>query len=301
MLKKRQHYVWRKYLSAWVKNGSTIWCNRKGKIFNAGLMNVGQQKFFYKIKRLSNKDIIFLKRFIEHISSGGLKNLNQSWLDIFTYIHKIKDASKELEIDDDELNKKINQAIHNLEEDIHTKIEANSGKYLNSLLEKDKSFYANDTDRANFLFFLMTQYTRTKNMQKSVLGNTESVSFINVENCLGVLRHILSSTIAGRLYVRENYDLILLENDTKLKFITSDQPVINTYAKDLPSLQAPDKLQLYYPISPDLAILISKDKDSGFKNISKSKANQYNLNIASQAYEQIYASSEKLVDNYNPF
>ncbi len=49
--KKKQHFVWRKYLKGWSENDS-IYCLMDGRIFKPGLMGVGQERYFYKLKEL---------------------------------------------------------------------------------------------------------------------------------------------------------------------------------------------------------------------------------------------------------
>ncbi len=56
MKKRKQHYVWKHYLSAWAENGM-IWCCRNDKIFNSNLTGVGQERDFYQLKPLSEKDL----------------------------------------------------------------------------------------------------------------------------------------------------------------------------------------------------------------------------------------------------
>lgn len=50
MIKKRQHYVYQKYLEPWTNKGQ-VWC-----LFNrtnanpVNTINIGQEKYFYQIK-----------------------------------------------------------------------------------------------------------------------------------------------------------------------------------------------------------------------------------------------------------
>ena len=186
----------------------------------------------------------------------------------------------------------------NIEEDFHSIIENDSVKYLASLLAGDSSFFKDNGDRIKFLHYLSLQYMRTNNMQKRQCNQFRQVGTENIESMWPVMRHILSMNIATSLYLEGNkYKLILLRNNSRIRFISGDQPVINTYAVDG---KGTDQLEFYYPVSPSLAVLIT-DKDE-YKtvdsiDVSESQAKWFNQAIADLSDEQIYAfSNESLIE-----
>ncbi|NOS75740.1 MAG: DUF4238 domain-containing protein [Methyloglobulus sp.] len=90
--------------------------------------------------------------------------------------------------------------------------------------------------------------------------------------------------------------MVLLKNNTSVEFITSDQPVINTYAIGFNETEAPEELELYYPVSPKLAILITNNIEIRNSNIVVPNINQvknYNRMIIQQSHSQIFTSSKE--------
>lgn len=263
-------------------------------------MSIAQEKYFYEIKKLSKNDILFLQNFVESISTGIIREANLKWIDLFSFIHRFEEMVKKEGTLTEKLEENINQLVKNLNEDSHAFIENQSIDYVEKLLEKDSSFFENDEDRGKFLVYLVAQYLRTKSMRERLLNNSGSTKSISVENCIGALSHIATTTIAFNMFASPDFRTItFLENDTDLEFITSDQPVINIQAYDIPTDEAPEKLEFYYPISPSLAILLSQDvKDSSIK-LSEEDVNNYNQKLISFSLEQMFSSSEELLKRYS--
>lgn len=285
-------------MTPWTKENK-IWCLREGKIFNTGLMNIAQEKYFYEIKKLSKNDILFLQNFVGSISTGIIREANLKWVDLFSFVHRFEELVKQDGSLTKELEKNINELVKNLNEDSHAFIETQSIDYLEKLLKKDSSFFENDEDRGKFLVYLVAQYVRTKSMRERLLNNAGATKDINVENCIGALSHIVTTTIAFNMFASPEFRTItFLENDSGVEFITSDQPIINIQAYNTPADKAPEKLEFYYPISPSLAILLSQDvKDSSIK-LSEKKVEDYNQKLISFSLEQIFSSSEELLQRY---
>ncbi|WP_080115876.1 DUF4238 domain-containing protein [Pseudomonas syringae] len=64
---------------------------------------------------------------------------------------------------------------------------------------------------------------------------------------------------------------ILIKNDTAIDFITSDCPVVNIHesTKQLKQGEPSEVLDLYFPVSPRLAYIISPEKNiTNFPHLS---------------------------------
>ena len=90
---------------------------------------------------------------------------------------------------------------------------------------------------------------------------------------------------------------ILLKNETSKKLITGDQPVINTFAIGLNINQEPEDLEFYYPITPQLAFLLTNKEE--FKDrlsiyLNEADVEQYNAGIFDQSGKQVYASNQRI-------
>lgn len=66
-LKYKQHYVFQRYLSAWTTNNQ-LWCNRNGKKFSTGTINVAQQRDFYRIMDLNEDEKKFLSTHLMNLA-----------------------------------------------------------------------------------------------------------------------------------------------------------------------------------------------------------------------------------------
>lgn len=291
MKKRRHHYVWREYLRPWSEN-EKIWCKMDGEYFNANLMNIAQKKDFYKLKELSTQDIIAIKKMLIDPLPKHLQDLNKGWLDIFNMVFSMKRFTSDLGINSTPLENFYDEAIHNLEEDMHSKIECDAIQLLRQILNEDISFYQDDEQALNFIFYLCVQYMRTNKMRDGMVKAFNNSNILNMDKVWSITAHILATNMGWSLYSdRQNFSLVLLKSDSAYEFITGDQPVINTHATM--NKTPPDKLELFYPVSPRLAILLTDDdmyKNTKTINISSRKVREYNHKIIHQSHSQIYTT-----------
>lgn len=102
----------------------------------------------------------------------------------------------------------------------------------------------------NFMQFFITQSLRTVKHQKQFYEKIKKYKNINAEAIYMLALHINTYFIASRMICR-GYRIVFLVNQTKYTFITSDQPIINTYENFAYNSE------LYYPLAPDLAMLFT--------------------------------------------
>lgn len=291
MIKQRQHYVSRYYLTAWTNDKKQIFCLRDGKIFSSSLMNVAQERFFYKIQNLELKEIDFIKKIIFDIKNEKLIELHINFLRWYTGANFIK----KLFPNNVDIDNEVNEIKINLEEDYHADIESIGNKYLDMLRNGNTDFYNNtDTNhRMEFLFFIVLQYFRTKKIKNSVISSFKNYQF-DMEKIWPFLAHVVSVNLSYDLHLDKSMKLILLENDTNEDFLTGDQPILNTYSFLNDKELKHNELEFYYPISPKLAILISdKIKNNFIKIDDIQKVKKYNEMIINVSLEQIYSLSEE--------
>lgn len=298
--KKRQHFVSRNYLRKWA-DGERIFCLMDDRIFKTSLMNVGQEKYFYKLKELSNEEIIFLKEYIKKSERSFLHTLNAGWIHLFDQIFSIRKAINNAGGSDPKIENMIEVTICNFEEELQTKVESDGEKYLNRLYDEDLSFYDSDDDLIPFLYYLCLQYLRTQKMASNVSQSLGSFRDFNIGAMWAVLRHISATNVGWVLYAeRRRYYPVLLKNDTRMQFITGDQPVINTFAVGLNIHQEPEDLEFYYPITPQLAFLLTNKEE--FRNrrsiyLNEFDVEKYNEGIFEQSGKQVYASDQKILES----
>lgn len=173
------------------------------------------------------------------------------------------------------------------------------------ILDENIEFYQTEKGCIDFSHFISVQYMRTQKVKSSVLRILSVFDTMDIENIWNVLSHIFATNISWHLYAnRQSFIMVLLKNQTSEELITGDQPVINTHATGLGSYsyESPEKLEFYYPVSPNLAILITEEKINSCYNkrlLSHREVAEYNKMIAEQSHTQIYARSEKLLMKYS--
>lgn len=98
---------------------------------------------------------------------------------------------------------------------------------------------------------------------------------------------------------------ILIKNNTKIPFITSDRPSINLYGKLVSNVQFVDgAFELYFPISNKLAILWSER--ACYKNIlevplnSDDEIKHYNRQIFDNAGKYVFSAQENILELIYP-
>ena len=292
--KEKQHYVWQHYLQQWTTDDK-IWCLRNNTIFPSGLLGVANKRFFYRLNELTEQDISLLTQLFINDMHPLLQDLNKNWITIFTAVSNLRKlAEKTRQIEN--IQKEIDVLTFNFEEDIHAKIEASAIPILDKLYLQDLSFLDGD-DFYTFNSFLCTQYFRTNTMKQSFLSNPINFPGVDAARIWNVSSHMLATNLAfGIVRERINHKYVLLLNNSEVGFITSDQPVINTFAE--PKNRKPlehNQFEMFYPLTPKLALLISlKDKYSNKQKyeITQDEAVWYNVLIFDNSNEQIYSQNE---------
>lgn len=341
MTKKiNQHYVWRDYLRAWATD-EKIYCSREKKIFNPNLKGIGQERYFYKLPRLKDGDIFYLRKVMIDTASPDLRLIFEKILtayiasfDFLDLCNLGKDAFEEKRT---ELLNKYNivpqlkeacfyierlpyeaftesffdtffsEHLNEAEENFHAGMEGDSINYMDQLRRRDGSFWENEDDYKKFFEYLSIQYYRTRNMKNRVSNNINKIKIplpegkedFNIERVWGALKIMMAVQFAYR--AGENrFRLVFIENNTPISFITGDQPVFNT-ADDGSGLSI-NEIQLYYPVSPTTAILLTQDERITASKITVDSENEvhgYNRAIINHSDKQIYANSKEILEFYN--
>lgn len=303
MIKKRQHYVSRYYLKAWTDNKEHICCLRENKIFSSNLMGVAQEKYFYELQNLTDTEIDLVKKLAIEPSPKNIQESHLDFLNSYLLTFKFEKILKE-KMDNEkkeELEKTVNMMKKNFEEDYHAKIEGIGHKYLDLIKNENIEFYydTSSEDRMAFLFFITLQYMRTKKRRNATINEFKDVN-INMRKLWPILAHIFSSNMALSLHIDKEFNLVLLENKSNIDFITGDQPLVNTYGLQKKKQLEHDELEFYYPVSPKLAILITK-KIKNKKKIQitdSKKVENYNHMIYSSKEEQLFAEKQNELKKY---
>jgi len=156
-----------------------------------------------------------------------------------------------------------------------------------------------------FIIFILSQYLRTRKhfqndqMYDALERNAEEnfpqyKGIFNYKNIMAMIVHYQTYRIGVNFVDEKKFRIVFLETNTGAKFITSDQPIINTYAalQTEKAALAHHELEFYYPLSPDLAILFTdRDcyKDAHTLTLDKQSVDAYNDLIKKSCLKTIYS------------
>jgi Protein of unknown function (DUF4238) len=251
---RRQHYVWRHYLEAWVSSGAVSVVRKDGTSFSTNPANVGQERDFYRLPVISLEDEDFARKMIDAARvNPSLVKLNMGWLDAFAAPSRLRRLLEARGLTDGKLEKAIRDVEIQTEENLHSKIEGPAVRLLSYLRAGDSGFWNVDADARDFAFFISLQHLRTKAMRERILNSTDRRIAGQAERTWPILRLSFATNIGWSLYSdRARWQIRMLSAAEKLRFITGDQPVLNL----LQQTGSEDDLALYYPVSPEKAALL---------------------------------------------
>jgi len=302
---ERQHYVWRRYLTAWCV-GNTVWCSRfkEGALFPSNPINLAVERYFYGLTDLTEEDVQFVRAFVvDRVNNAELRKLNIDWIShyevVFALVRELRDSNA----DNTSLLEQIATLLTQIEEQALGDVEQSANEYLDSLICGDVSFYDDPDQASKFLIFLTQQYFRTKKIRDAVLERaTVGVPASGMDRAWPIMRRIFATNVGACIFAkRATMKLCLLEAPDELEFITCDQPVINTYAVFNPS-DVTENDEFYYPVSPRRAVILSEHASyHGLHGTKLSALRVHYLNdlIAKAAYEQRFASRRASLEAYD--
>jgi len=309
---KRQHYVQRAYLSEWIdkknKKGN-LFAHRKSDdiTFCTGLMGVGQENYFYEMKRLSELELILAVLCAKSSIPALSQNRPYFYLEINQKIWNLQDKLTALKDQEeiDIINKDISNFQKQLGEDIQCAFEGDNITFTRDIIDGDYSFYSDEEKRMEFFFYLAMQYVRTKYIRESLIETySKPEEFIHIieKNLPGIVEHARqnnihidlqlaveqlkdtktnlniektmsytaissASEIAYALIIENKMSLTVLHAPDDVKFITGDQPIINLKTHDRDENGNILDIVLYYPLSPKVAILFTRAEEYTVNNL----------------------------------
>lgn len=302
---RQQHYVWRHYLEAWEINGQ-LHTLREGLTFKTSAANVAKKRDFYRLRPLTPAQIQLVRRLGIEPAPPLLRDVHEGLLNTFSklpLLHRLVQSLPE----GHEARRLADEAIINTEEYLQSAIERGGANHLRDLRGMDARFFDSADGAADFLYFLCSQYLRTRNIQKRIAaalrGSSRSdvaAAAHDVEQIWPVLRHIFAVNSSFSLFNdRSNYRIVLLAAPGNLRLITGDQPVVNARG-DPTTLTPPLEFEPYYPISPALGMLLTaRDIHPECRAVmSDDEVAAYNNLIYKAADEMIFADCEEALKPY---
>lgn len=295
MLKKRkQHFVWEHYLTGWATQGQ-VWCQMDGRRFRVDTGNVAHERDFYRLQDLSDADLRFVEHFAIAPTVPQLRELAAEWVTLFREPFAIQRAHLATGRKDSEIEKHLDIAINNLEEDIYAKTEGKSVHLLADLKQANRRVIDNDDDFITLALFLAQQYMRTPGIMQRSIAAGKGTPF-NVEAAWGLLRTIFATNISWAIFSkRHTMRTTFVDAAAGTEFVTGDQPLINTRAIGAAPGVIPAEIELWYPVSPRRGVLFTCDSPSpgvDQRVLTAGETATYNRMIITNCYRQSFAANE---------
>lgn len=289
--KRQHHHVWQRYLKSWTTSDGSIWCLQNGHTFATGTPVIAVEKDFYKLHKLTNEDVELIKALFDKghpLSKRNHANLLNMVMAPFQITEQVKNPQRRAIIE-----QLLDNYASDVLENYHASIEASFIPSLESALNGDISFYIDDERCIPFLNYLCTQFMRTKGIKERAIKLCDADKSANLGRVWNVLIHMFATNIGASLYrERKQRRLILVRNHTDVPFITGDQPAINLKGTR-PRL--PENLSIYYPVSPQLALILADvDERPLFpaEGLAAAQASMLNTRLFEASYKQVFAQTE---------
>jgi hypothetical protein len=293
MKKRRQHHVWQHYLKSWSVNGR-VWVLREGKtIFNTDTVNVAVERDFYKVHKLTSRDLDLLRVILSGPKHPAAKKTDEQFLALLMapahFVEQNRHRFKNLE----KIDVFLDVHMTNFLENYHAGLEANFVKLLARIKRADLSFLSSEPDSILFFYFVSMQYMRTKGIREKSIERVQAQNGHDLSRIWGILSIVFARAIGVSLFVeRKQRNLALIKNRTDVPFITGDQPVINLHGQ---SPEPTQTVSLYYPITPRLAVLLTEvDEQPAFSTeyLTSQHASEFNERIFHASHSQVFSESE---------
>jgi hypothetical protein len=271
-------------------------------VFNTDTENVAHERDFYRLQEMSEHDLAVVKRILIDPLPPMLRELAEGWIPAFTALFEIRRRYEASGQQDPEIEAELNLHINNLEEDLHARLESQAVRLLAALRNGDASLFDGDDEGPiNHTWFIAAQYFRTPGMLANVTRALKDDFAFNVEAAFGLMRTIMSNNVGYALWARRTtLRTTFLRADGGSAFITGDQPILNTRAVGLAPGEEAKSLELYYPLSPNLALLLDFDagaRTSDQRTLTQAEVTGYNQTVVAKAYKQIFGANRSDVED----
>jgi hypothetical protein len=164
-------------------------------------------------------------------------------------------------------------------------------------------FFEDTNEAVEFSYFLAHQYFRTKAIRNRIRDTfPEQGHKDRFDRTWPIFRYIFATNIGYSIFAdRKQFKLQVLNAAPNMEFITGDQPAVNTYGAFVAPNTPLGDLELYYPVSPTRAAILSGHSiyQHGM-TLEPLRMNYLNQTIELVAYEQLFAQSEDSLESIAP-
>lgn len=309
--KKRHHFVWAKYLARWGSGTKNIFYTTKtGKIAHDSVRAIVADDFFYKTTTLTSKHVEVIKGFSRQ-SPDHLQQQHMSYLNDFLMMQQAEIIYRKSGTQDLEAELHLHAMKCNLMENLHASHEKMALPVLAALADEQLDVLQDKQHMIEFMAFFGHQIARTKTFRDCVIQAQPRRNALEIEvadamaHAWWFLSYMFGMSIGLSLYTgRHNARHALLVNDTRLPFITSDQPIVNVHSCiSETEFAAPEHADFYYPISPRVAYIIcdSERFTPGKNEVEEATVAELNSKVAAQAMVHIIGDTENAIRPFQKY
>jgi hypothetical protein len=171
--KPRQHYVFQRYLKAWVTDGN-VWVRRHGnRAFPTTTSSVAVEKHFYRLQPVTAEDLTLIRRLLLDNAPIHVRERCELLIHNFTVPLALKRILDPAEPHFEELSAWLDERIINAEEDLHCDVECGLIPALDDMLNGKTDFYFESGPAQEFIHAICIQYMRTKKMREAFAAMRE--------------------------------------------------------------------------------------------------------------------------------
>lgn len=299
-LVKKQHYVWQRYLKPWVRDGK-IYCLRRkdDKIFGTSTAAVASETFFYRVSRLTTEDTRYIELLIARNSFTLMRDHHRSTLQMFQLPFKLKDLMADANLTPQaraKLNFEMEKSEKTIGEHWHASIENRAADLTDELKQSRCDFFGDSAKALRFCHYIGHQLFRTPKLKALTASMDNPFPNLDLKRTWFIESNIYADNISASIFVeRESHKFEFLHNYSMSNFITGDQPVVNI--NDHTQVD----LKLFYPLGPNLGIVLHKDdqKPQGqIRKIDADEANALNRVVQERSFDQIYSTSKAQLQEF---
>lgn len=292
-----QHYVWAHYLEAWVDPEFFCFRQSERKLFRTQPKVIANERNFYQTYRLSSGDFRYLEALVGKATLETTRKSNREFIRMFQLSFELREMLSSMALPPGtrrEIELKLEEAERTMGEQYHNAIENDAAVHLDELRRGICSFYDDDIACSKFLYFVANQYFRTPKTRSGALHSLP-IPDHDRKRTAPIEMHIYASNLGMSLYAtRRKRSVVFLENESGIPFIAGDQPIFNV----LDPFKT-DDVELYYPLSPRLALLLTREQDEvdrSKRSLGAMAVETYNHLLYRASHDQIYGNDKDYLE-----
>lgn len=300
----KQHYVQQQYLSSW-ENEHQLWVYDKiyNKSEQKGKKAICYEIDYYKVQRLTDDE--------KRIFYALYKNVHPQLKNRINELNTLLDNEITVESADEKIAKNVMAFFQKKRQEIENLVFAQFGESLVCDIEKglskdiwERLFTEDDTiiydeqNRVTLYSYVIGQTWRVPSKRNKIEKALESLTKktnldISVERMFPYFVYYQSMIESAYMSYYNTHKLVYLRTKNSDKeFLTSDNPVINL-CEDFDESGCPKRYELYWALTPRLALLITENTTESTKLLSDEEVDAINKKICYNATRYIISHKRR--------